>query len=104
MLYGPSIVRDTTATVTTMGSVDDPSPHAERVHDQLCPDVPGYKIDTAARFASGQRNGRSFADSAPEVVIEIVLGAHVPLGLDASSAGVPLPSSPTGARPCERAR
>ncbi|GGO94595.1 DUF4331 family protein [Wenjunlia tyrosinilytica] len=89
VLYGPRVMRDTSATRAAMAGTADASAHAERVRDLLFPDVLRYEIGTEASFTPERRNGRPFADCTPEAMFEIVLGTRVALGLDASSAGVP---------------
>jgi hypothetical protein len=85
-LYGSTIVRDTAAVVTAMGTVDDPQAHAEGLRDTLFPDLLRYEVGTDAHFGTERRNGRGLSEPTPEAMFELVLGTPVRMGLDGALA------------------
>ncbi|MFD8864977.1 DUF4331 family protein [Streptomyces sp. NPDC059590] len=88
--YGAGILRAAERAAAAVGAVPDAAAHAARVRDLFLPDVLRYEVGSEAAFAVDRRNGRGLTDCVPEVMFELVLGAPVKLGLDASSAtGVP---------------
>jgi hypothetical protein len=98
--YGPLVSDLVTKVVAATGSSDDPRQHARRVVGAIFPDVLRYRIGTSADFGFIERNGRGFAERAPEVMFTLVLNTAVPLGLDqTSAAGVPGPDFPYLAPP-----
>jgi hypothetical protein len=74
------------AAVARLGTVPDPTAHAEAVADRLLPDVLPYRIGTPAQFGFALVNGRPPAANAPEVMFSLVLGAAVPTGLAMAQA------------------
>ncbi|MFH8365941.1 DUF4331 family protein [Streptomyces sp. NPDC018031] len=84
--YGPEVFAATERAAAAAGAVPDPAAYASHIRDLLLPDILRYEVGTEARFAVDGRNGRSLTDCAPEVMFELVLGAPVKLGLDASAA------------------
>lgn len=85
-LYGETVRAGAARAAGAIGSAADPAAHGDLVAAALLPDVLTYRPGTAARFGPGARNGRGLRDPAAETVLSIVMGTHVPLGLDASSA------------------
>jgi hypothetical protein len=87
--YGPKVVEGAMGMVAAMGTAGDPRSHAERLRDTLFPDVLRYEVGTEACFGVERRNGRGLQECSPEVMIELVVGARIPLGLDASVVPAP---------------
>ncbi|WP_052665938.1 DUF4331 family protein [Nitriliruptor alkaliphilus] len=85
-IYGERFAAMAAGAASALGSASDPAEHGSRVRDLLLPDVLRYEIGTSACFGFTARNGRGLTECAPEVMFAIVLGAAVPLGLDATSA------------------
>jgi hypothetical protein len=92
--YGNIVVGCIRSATAVMGHITNPDAHATAVRDTLLPDVLSYSIGTEACFAVDQRNGRHLTDNAPEAMFELVLGRHIALGLDQTSAGTPRPDFP----------
>ncbi len=53
---------------------------------ELFPDVLHYVVGTPATYGFANRNSRSLADNAPEVMLSLVSGTAVPSGLKPSVA------------------
>ena len=83
---GEAFTRMITAAVAANGTVDDPLTYGQAVAQELFPDVLPYKIGSPATFSMDVRNGRSFADNAPEVMLSLVTGTPVQSGLTAAVA------------------
>jgi hypothetical protein len=75
-----------TALVAANGTTDDPEGYGHTVARVLFPDVLRYVIGTPATYGFAARNGRAFADNAPEVMFSLVLGTAVTSGLTPSVA------------------
>jgi Domain of unknown function (DUF4331) len=84
--YGRVISAGAARAAGSLGTSPDPEAHGARVAQRLLPDVLPYQQGTGASFSLAAVNGRGLTDPAAEAVISQVLGTHVPLGLDASSA------------------
>jgi hypothetical protein len=74
------------AAAARLGTVPDPTAHAEAVADRLLPDVLPYRLGSPALFSFATFNGRPLAANAPEVMFSLVLGAAVPTGLTMAQA------------------
>ncbi len=70
-----------TASAKAGSDVGDPEAFGQQVADQLVPDVLPYEIGTPAQFGAKVRNGRSFVDNAPQVMLSLVTGTQVDAGL-----------------------
>ena len=69
------------AAAAANGATGDPQAYGRAVATELFPDVLPYEIGTPATFSKDVRNGRAMSDNAPEVMLSLVTGAHVPSGL-----------------------
>lgn len=85
-LYGHVVRAGAARAARALRTVPDPDAYGAQVAETLLPDVLPYQPGTKAHFGPGIRNGRGLRDPSTEVMISVVLGTHVPLGLDASSA------------------
>lgn len=75
-----------TASAKAADAVGDPEAFGQQVADQLFPDVLSFEIGTPAQFGAEVRNGRSFVDNAPQVMLSLVTGTQVDAGLTAEVA------------------
>lgn len=84
--YGAFVKEKTAAVVKANGTNSKPEQHAEKVAEQLFPDVLHYRVGSKAKFKVHKRNGRGLTESTPEVMFELILDKPVEMGLDAASA------------------
>ncbi|MFH9550717.1 DUF4331 family protein [Streptomyces sp. NPDC017435] len=84
--YGDLVRRKVAGLVSANDTHPDPQGYGAAIRDVIFPDVLRYQVGTEADFGAKARNGRGLAESAPEVMFEIVLNAPVPMGLDAGHA------------------
>lgn len=83
--YGPEIALLATGLAAAAGTSADPQAHGRAIAELVFPDLLRYEIGTPATFGFATRNGRSFADNAPEIMFSIVLNAAIPTGLSAKN-------------------
>jgi hypothetical protein len=74
------------AVVSASGTSDDPQGYGQTVARELFPDVLPYVVGTPATYGFADRNGRTLADNAPEVMLSLVINTAVPSGLKPSVA------------------
>jgi len=75
------------AEVVAAGGVSgDPKGYGQTVARELFPDLLHYVVGSPATYGFATRNGRTLADSAPEVIHSLVAGTAVPSGLKPSIA------------------
>lgn len=69
------------ATAAATGTSGDPQGYGRAVAGELFPDVLSYVVGTPASYGFVQRNGRTLADNAPEMMLSLVTSTAVPSGL-----------------------
>ena len=81
---GKYIADSVTSVVAASGTSDDPPGYGQTVARTLFPDVMSYEVGTPATYGFANRNGRTLADNAPEVMFSLVLDTAVTSGLTPS--------------------
>jgi hypothetical protein len=85
--YGAAVTAGAARAAKALGTAADPHAHGIRVAAALLPDILPYRPGTKASFSPGGAvSGRGLTADAAEAVLSLVMGTHIPFGLDASSA------------------
>ena len=78
---GKYIGEQIAAVVAASGTSGDPEGYGRTTARDLFPDVLSYVVGTPAVYGFAARNGRTWADNAPEAMLSLVTNTAVPSGL-----------------------
>jgi Domain of unknown function (DUF4331) len=76
--FAPQISQVIEKVTALAGSASDPAAHASQLISRICPTTLPYTLDSEARFAVQEFNGRALADDAMDVMLSLT--TNTPLG------------------------